>query len=115
MISPTDWKEQVAGQLHPIWRAAMIPMNPAVFQYTFIPQQKNKTNECPNLYPMFQMGAFPSSRGCGLENFSCGNSPWPHFSPVLFPNTVLPVRSSFTLSPPVVDFVATGLLSIMHN
>ena len=58
LISPTYYKEQFAGQLHPLCRAVMIPMNPAVFQYTFIPQQKKKTNEDTNFYSMFQKGLF---------------------------------------------------------
>ena len=42
VIFPTDKKEQFARQLHPLCRAAMIPITRTVFQHTFMPQQKEK-------------------------------------------------------------------------
>ena len=45
----------------------MIPMNPAVLWYTFIPQQKKKTDEDTNLYPVFQRGLFGALEGVAMS------------------------------------------------
>ena len=78
----------------------MIPMNPAVIQYTFILQLEKKRPVKTQISILYSiMGFFGALEGVAMK-VVLGASPY---------------APTFTVFPPFIDFIATGQHSIMQN
>ena len=108
VIFLADLTEQFAGQLRSLCRAAVILMMLLYSSIHSYHSKRNRTNEDTNFYPNSKKGFSGALEVVTLKMFPVASLHAPIFLLSYFTTQCFQLRSTFTMPPPFVDFVATG-------